>query len=188
MPRDWSPDAYRRAFLFAAQAHRGQAVPGTDLPYILHPALVAAEVIAALGAEPGRDGDLAVSCALLHDTIEDTRVTFEELRAEFGGDVARGVAALSKDKALEKPARMRDSLERIRREPREVWMVKLADRIVNLAPPPAFWTKEKIAGYRDEAQAIHEALREASAFLSARLREKIEGYRAFVQAARPPGP
>jgi (p)ppGpp synthase/HD superfamily hydrolase len=180
MPRLWSPDLCRRAFEFAARAHQGQTVTGTDLPYLLHPALVALEVIAALEAEPGRDGDLAVPCALLHDVVEDTPVTADRIRAEFGEAVARGVMALTKDETREKADRIRDSLERIRREPHEVWMVKLADRIVNLAPPPSQWTKEKIARYRADAQSIHDALGDASAHLAARLREKIEAYKAYA--------
>jgi (p)ppGpp synthase/HD superfamily hydrolase len=181
MPRDWSPDAYRRAFEFAARAHLGQTMTGSDIPYLLHPALVSMEVIAALEADPGRDGDLAVQCALLHDVVEDTPVTADAIRAEFGEAVARGVQALTHDMSLgNKEERLRDSLDRIRREPREVWMVKLADRIVNLAPPPARWTKEKITRYRAGAQSIHDALGDASAHLASRLRDKIGAYQAYL--------
>ncbi len=69
MPSLWSQDLYAEAYLFAARAHRSQNVPGTDLPYIVHLNLVTAEVMAALAATDGLDGDLAVCCALLHDTI-----------------------------------------------------------------------------------------------------------------------
>ncbi len=139
MAEAWSPEIYDRAWRFAAAAHLGQKLPGTDLPYAVHVALVCMEVMAALRAEPGWDEDLAVQCALLHDVVEDTAVSGEEVRATFGASVAAGVLALSKDPALPRSEQMADSLRRIREQPREVWLVKLADRITNLAPPPSYW-------------------------------------------------
>jgi (p)ppGpp synthase/HD superfamily hydrolase len=59
-------------------------------------------------------------------------------------------------------------------------LVKLADRISNLAPPPYYWTKEKIRGYREEAIEIYTALHSASRFLAARLQEKIDAYKAYT--------
>lgn len=175
----WAPDLYRRALVFAAEAHKGQSVPGSERPYVTHPVEVAAEITAQIAIEPVEHADLAVLCALLHDTVEDTSVTIETLAALFGEGVARGVAALSKDASLPKEERMADSLRRIRQEPREVWMVKLADRIVNLAEPPSHWSKEKIRAYREEARVIEAALGEASEGLAARLRAKIEAYARY---------
>ena len=77
----WHQDRYIAAFRFAAGAHQDQLVPGTRIQYIYHLGLVAMEVIASLVAESGRDEDLAVTVALLHDTLEDTRVTREEARS-----------------------------------------------------------------------------------------------------------
>ncbi len=180
MSEHWHQENYIKAYRFAAQAHIGQIVPGTDLPYIMHLSFVSMEVIAALEAEPERDGDLAVQCALLHDVLEDTNVPYRELESVFGNRVAKGVLALTKDPALEKPERMQDSLNRIRQQPYEVWMVKLADRITNLQPPPEDWSKEKIRSYWEEAQVIYAALSPASRFLADRLREKIEAYKNFL--------
>jgi (p)ppGpp synthase/HD superfamily hydrolase len=176
MGSSWSQDNYITAFQFAAEAHQGQKIPGSELPYITHISLVTMEVIAALQAEDGVDGNLAVQCALLHDTIEDTAVTFEIVRQEFGEAVAQGVQALTKNASLPKPEAMADSLRRIQEQPKAVWMVKLADRITNLLPPPHYWTKEKIAFYQQEARQIHTALGGASPFLAARLAAKIEDY------------
>ncbi|MBL7199243.1 MAG: bifunctional (p)ppGpp synthetase/guanosine-3',5'-bis(diphosphate) 3'-pyrophosphohydrolase [Anaerolineae bacterium] len=172
----WSQDLYVKAYLFAARAHRGQTVPGTDLPYVTHVSLVSMEVLAALSAERGHDEDLALQCALLHDVLEDTSVTYAQLVEEFGRAVADAVRALSKDPSIPKHLRMNDSLRRIRQQRREVWMVKLADRITNLQPPPPHWTEVRIARYRDEAIEIHRALGEASEVLSSRLLLKIEEY------------
>jgi (p)ppGpp synthase/HD superfamily hydrolase len=55
-------------------------------------------------------------------------------------------------------------------------MVKLADRICNLQPPPAHWSPERVAAYRTEAQLILETLGDASPHLAERLRGKITNY------------
>jgi (p)ppGpp synthase/HD superfamily hydrolase len=188
MASEWSQDIYIRAYRFAAAAHwnsnNKQHVPGTDIPYLMHFSLVAMEVIAALEKEFDLDGDLAVQCALLHDTIEDTNTTYEELVGKFGFAVADGVHALTKDESVgtdlpkrqRKKHRMADSLERIKKLPREIWMVKMADRITNLQPPPKHWTPEKINSYREEASKIHRVLKEGCRHLAARLQEKIDRY------------
>jgi (p)ppGpp synthase/HD superfamily hydrolase len=176
----WSPDRYTRAYWFAAQAHQGHTVKGSDLPYIVHPSLVCMEVIAALRIETGRDENLAVQCALLHDVIEDSDVTYEQLRDHFGQGVADGVLALSKDETLPDDQQLVDSLHRITQQPPEIGMVKLADRISNLRPPPTTWTPAKIRSYWEDAQLIHRMIQPASPILATRLAEKIQQYEAFV--------
>ena len=151
MRNHWSQEEYIKAYWFAARAHGAQLLPGSDLPYLMHLSFVSMEIIAALDVEPGRNEDLAVQCALLHDVIEDTEATYDQVKAQFGKAVADGVLALTKAEGKgENPAkalRMADSLRRIRQQPHEVWMVKMADRITNLQPPPHSWTREKIADY-----------------------------------------
>lgn len=176
----FAPDRYVAALRFAAERHHGQRVPGTELPYLVHLTSVTAEVIAVLPEHPEIDADLAVLCALLHDTLEDTSTTRAELEERFGPAIADGVLALSKDSALPKPQRMADSLRRIRTCPHAVWLVKLADRITNLAQPPRAWPTEKRRAYREEARTIADALGEASAPLEARLRLRIELYAAYL--------
>jgi len=171
----FSQDQYVNALHFAARAHGDQKTP-TGLPYVVHISSVTMEVIAALHAEPGHDDDLAVVCALLHDVVEDTATTLEQIAAMFGPRVAAGVSALTKDDSLGKPAAMQDSLTRILRQPPEIALVKLGDRVTNLAPPPPRWSDAKIAAYRVEAQAILDVLGAASPFLSARLAERIRTY------------
>ena len=185
----FSADRYVEALRLAAQRHAGQVVKGTALPYLVHVTSVAAETIVGVEADRAlvRDPDLAIVCALLHDTLEDTAGSPEaraalhaELTDRFGAAVADGVAALSKDDRLPKADRMADSLRRIREQPREVWMVKLADRITNLAPPPDDWSPAKRAAYRAEAITIADALGEASPTLHARLRGRIDAYAAHL--------
>ncbi len=175
----WSQDRYIEAFCFAAEAHRDQTMTGSHLPYIWHISVVSMEVMAAVFHDAECDADLAVQCAVLHDVVEDTPVTLAEVQLRFGPAVAAGVGALSKNSSLPPPDRLADSLRRIREQPREVWMVKLADRITNLQPPPAHWSFEKIRAYRADALLIHERLHPASGFLAERLAAKIATYGVF---------
>ena len=170
----WSSDQIQRALRLAAEAHQGQQVPGTELPYLLHVTQVAAEVMAVAGGTS--DNTLAVLCALLHDTLEDTELSAAALESEFGAAVLAGVQALTKDATLPKEQRMADSLRRIGEQPPEIAWVKLADRIVNLQTPPVHWSPEKIVAYRAEAQQIHAVLAEHSPELGARLAQKIAAY------------
>lgn len=118
---------------------------------------------------------------ILHDTIEDTSSSYGDIKNEFGIEVADGVLALSKDKTLpSKQEQMIDSIHRIKVQPKEVWMVKLCDRITNLQPPPNSWDKTKITNYRDEAILINTELGSASKFLSDRLKTKMLGYDQYI--------
>jgi len=169
-------EAWLEAWQFAARAHGSQVTPGEPLPYVVHLGAVAMEILAAHQHQPFEKPELAVRCALLHDTLEDTATGAAAIEKTFGIEVAAGVRALTKNASLPKEKKMQDSLDRIRAQPREIWAVKLADRITNLQSPPAPWSPEKIAAYREEARAIHAALAEGHAFLAARLKRKIEAY------------
>lgn len=178
----WSQEKYQRAAVFAASAHEGQKVPGTNYTYFVHLSNVAMEVIAALCEDSnGIDCNLAVECALLHDTIEDAGIPYETLAAEFGNAVADGVLALTKDIGLEKSKRMEDCLRRILLLPKEIGMVKLADRITNLQKPPAHWTRLKISEYLREAEMIYERLKSCSDYLAIRLKNKIGEYEKYLR-------
>ncbi len=178
----WSPDAWLDAWSFVARAHVGQLVPGSELPYVAHIGAVAMEVTHAIAqraqlGDPVAQPDLAVVAALLHDVVEDTKISLGAVRERFGDAVAAGVEALTKNPEVgDKPAQMRDSLARITEQPREIWMVKLADRITNLQPPPHHWSADKIDRYREEAREIHARLAPACAVLGPRLLAKIEAY------------
>jgi (p)ppGpp synthase/HD superfamily hydrolase len=172
----FSPDRYLAALQFAATKHATQRFPGSDWPYLVHVVTVTAEVTAALPVLALAEPDLAVQCALLHDTIEDTGTTYTEVAGKFGKAVADGVQALSKDAGLPKEAQMQDCLDRIRQQPREIWVVKLCDRIANMDEPPHYWTTEKRHKYADEARLIGDALGEAAPALLARLRARIAAY------------
>ena len=194
--RTFDLDRYLAALHFAARRHRDQKMPagpdGLAPPYVVHVVSVTAEVIAVLPALSGSiDADLAVACALLHDTVEDTAESAadqvalaDEIEQAFGRDVRQGVWALSKFKTLpdgtvlDKPAQIADSLRRIREQPHAVWAVKLADRITNLAPPPNKWDRAKCERYQREAQLILDTLGAGCPPLADRLRARIEAYPA----------
>ena len=177
----WNQDKYLKAWNYASKAHNGQLIPSSDIPYIHHIGLVAMEAMAAIANGGVDNPDLLVQCALLHDTIEDTEITYSDIENNFGVDVADGVLALSKNSKLPKSERMIDSLARIRLQPKEIWMVKLCDRITNLQPPPAKWDSTKIMNYRNEAILILESLGEASPFLAERLETKVSGYGQWIK-------
>ena len=178
----WNQEQYLKAWNFASTIHNGQRVPGGDIPYVNHIGLVSMEAMAAIAHnEEIQFPNLLVLCALLHDAIEDTDTTYDKIQNEYGNEVANGVLALTKNKDLpSKMEQMEDSIGRIKAQPKEVWMVKLCDRITNLQPPPKHWDKEKIEKYRDEAQFILEQLGEANSFLAKRLKSKIEGYDQYL--------
>ena len=177
---NWTQAAYLKAWDFACIAHHGQTYAGETLgveyDYINHPAAVAMEVMYALSFHPEMDGNLAVQCALLHDTLEDTAVTYAQLQQQFGQAVADGVAALSKNPELPKDQQMADSLERILLQPSEVWLVKLADRINNLQYIPPHWSVEKATAYQVEAGIIRNYLASVSPYLAQRLQAKMDDY------------
>lgn len=178
----WNQEVVIKAWNFASKIHNGQNVPGSKLPYINHIGHVAMEIMARIAQHGGSISrpDLAIQCALLHDSIEDTETTCLDIENMFGADVANGVLALTKNSALEtKEVQMRDSLSRISKQPDEIWMVKMADRITNLQPPPKGWNREKIGKYHKEAKIIHASLKRADAVLAERLEKKILDYEIF---------
>ncbi len=169
-------DAWLDAWRFAARAHGDQKTPGEPFPYLHHLGAVGMEVLVAHQLSPFDDPILAIQCALLHDTLEDTETLESAVASRFGPRVAAGVRALAKDASLPKAQRMTDSLRRIREQPHEIWAVKLADRVTNLATPPHTWSPEKVVKYRDEAREILGALGGGHGPLAERLASRIEAY------------
>jgi (p)ppGpp synthase/HD superfamily hydrolase len=177
----WSVELYRKALKFAANAHGKQIVPGQKYSYVVHLSCVCAEVMNALQFETDVNADLAICCALLHDTLEDTKVPPVELEEAFGRDVWMGVGALTKKKHLSKAAAMADSIDRVLKEPKEVGMVKMADRITNLDQPPEPWSVVKVKKYHEEAKLIHGKLKHCSPYLAKRLLERIHDYEVYTK-------
>ena len=179
----FSQENYIEVLNFAALAHGEQKTP-KGLPYIAHITCVAMEVINACEKSQLEQNktDLAISCALLHDVIEDTNITYDEIYVKFGDKIANGVEALTKDKTKSaKQEQMKDSLERLLAQPYEIQMVKLADRITNLGIPPKHWDNEKMKKYQEEASLILSCLKNSNVYLAKRLEEKIEEYKKYIK-------
>lgn len=175
----FSTEIYKEAFAFALKAHKTQTTP-EGLPYSFHIVSVVLEVINSLSHHSISydEANIAICCALLHDVNEDTdtRVT-AALDVKNIDLVIAGVQALTKDETLPtKQAEMRDSLERLKQQPKCVQMVKLADRITNLAPAPDFWNKAKRESYVKEAKMILEVLKDSNQYLADKLQNKIDRY------------
>lgn len=144
----------------AADKHRKQRRKDEDAsPYINHP-LALAQVLACEALE--QDGHV-LAAALLHDTVEDTDTTFEELEKRFGTRIANIVREVTDDKSLPKEERKRLQVEHVANASPEAKLVKLADKICNLrdiiAAPPAGWSLERRLEYFDWAKRVVDQLR-----------------------------
>ncbi len=173
---------YQAIIKFATAKHleKNQTIPGTNLPYVVHLSNVAMEILMAAPNSENFDLLFAIKVALLHDTIEDTATSFEELENLYGIEVAKAVLALTKNESLPKAEKMLDSLRRIKDLSKEVWAVKLADRITNLQKPPKDWDELKKANYQQEAIQILQYLQGGNAYLEERLRTQIEKYNQYL--------
>lgn len=112
---------------FAALAHAGQLRKGTNIPYITHPYTVGMYL-----KQAGCDDEI-LAAGLLHDVLEDTAVTYEELKAEFGERIARLVKAVSEqDKGLSWENRKRHTIKILRTASKEVQLIACADKLHNV--------------------------------------------------------
>lgn len=116
-----------QAIEFAAAAHNGQYRKGTRVPYILHPLNVARTLIEAECEDP------VVVAGVLHDVIEDTAVTYGEIREKFGTLVADLVASVSEpDKLASWEARKEHTLAILRTAGEDTLLVSVADKLDNI--------------------------------------------------------
>jgi len=120
--------AWQSAISFAARAHRHQIRRDGRTPYVAHVVRVAMVVSQVFEC---RD-ETTLAIAVLHDTIEDTTTDYEDISTRFGEEVARGVAALTKNMALPEKKREEDYDQRMERASWRVRLVKLADVYDNL--------------------------------------------------------
>lgn len=157
-----------RALAFAAHKHRDQRRKDADAsPYINHPIALAN----VLANEAHIDDDVVLCAALLHDTIEDTQTTPEELRELFGDEIADIVLEVTDDKSLPKHERKRLQIQHARSRSRKAKLVKLADKICNVrdlaSRPPAGWDLSRKQEYFEWAKAVVDGLRGTSPLLEA---------------------
>lgn len=144
-----------RAAQFAAEKHKNQRrKDAAASPYINHPLALAS----VLAVEGGIENPDVICAALLHDTIEDTDTSAEELAAVFGDKVTSIVLEVTDDKSLDKAARKEEQVRHAPLISHEAKLVKLADKICNLrdilASPPADWPAERKKAYFDWAARV----------------------------------
>ena len=120
------PDALHQAVLFATEAHKGQVRKGSDIPYITHP-LEVMQILTEMGA--GTELKIA---GVLHDVVEDTDHTLEEVEATFGKGVTRLVASHTEDKSKSWFERKQSAVDRVKTGDKQVAMLIMADKISNL--------------------------------------------------------
>jgi guanosine-3',5'-bis(diphosphate) 3'-pyrophosphohydrolase len=144
-----------RAAQFAAHKHRDKRRKDVKAtPYINHP-INLAEV---LHTDGGVHDPIVIAAALLHDTIEDTETTYDELRGVFGTSVADVVIEVTDVKFLADQSRKRLQVAKAGRASERARQVKLADKICNLrdilASPPAGWSLGRRQKYFDWAKEV----------------------------------
>lgn len=121
-----------QAIVFATKAHEGQCRKGSSTPYILHP-MEAAAIVATMTME-----EAVIVGAVLHDVVEDTPCTIEQIRELFGEQVAKLVASESEDKREDLPAhatwkiRKQETIDHLKTAPVEVKMITLGDKLSNI--------------------------------------------------------
>ena len=140
---------------FASIKHKGQSRKDSEkTPYINHP-LALANILAV---ESGIEDSEVICGALLHDTIEDTDTSEEELLDQFGVNITRIVLEVTDDKTLEKNERKEAQVAHAPHISEKAKLVKLADKISNLRDiansPPYGWNTQRKQEYFDWAARV----------------------------------
>ena len=166
------------AIHFAAEKHRDQSRKGsTAAPYINHPIAVA-EQLAAAGFE--QETGLLMA-AVLHDVVEDTDTTEEELREVFGAQVAGIVREVTDDKTLKRTQRREQVVAKIGETSREARLLKLSDLIANIGDlihHPPNWNNTQKREYLDWGEAVVANLRGTYGPLEERFEQMLAQARA----------
>lgn len=160
------------ALNFSAQKHRNQHRKGMEAsPYINHPIGVAHVLV--------KDGvvedETTLIAALLHDTIEDTDATEEEVEEKFGKEIAELVMEVTDDKRLEKQKRKDLQVKHAPLLSRRAKMIKIADKVCNirdiLERPPRDWSLERKQEYLDWSRRVVDGCRGCNEKLERRFDE-----------------
>ncbi len=155
------------ALSFAAHKHRDQRRTDKDAsPYINHPI-----ALAQILTDAGITDAATLSAAILHDVIEDTETTVDELRTAFGDEICDLVMEVTDDKSLPKDVRKRLQIEHAHLSSDKAKLVKMADKIANLRDqatcPPANWSLERRQTYFDWAKQVVDRIRNTHEQLAA---------------------
>ena len=170
---------------FAAEKHAGQKRKGTaGEPYVNHVIEVSALIARSSDV---LDTNLIIA-GLLHDTIEDTGVTAQELEQRFGRDVASLVLEVTDDKSLPKQTRKALQVQNAHKKSQRAQVIKLADKTSNLrsllVSPPADWSVERKREYFDWAKQVVDGLNAPNRAL----KDEFDRTYAQLESIRTPDP
>jgi (p)ppGpp synthase/HD superfamily hydrolase len=157
-----------RAADYAARQHIGQKRKGVKAePYINH----LTEVATLLAEATDGQDPVLVMGGLLHDTVEDTETTYDDLARQFGPEVAALVAEVTDDKSLPQKERKRLQVEHAPHLSHRAKLLKIADKTSNLrgliTSTPAGWSAERLADYVDWSEQVVHSCRGLNAKLEA---------------------
>jgi guanosine-3',5'-bis(diphosphate) 3'-pyrophosphohydrolase len=128
--------------------------------------------LAYILVQEGIEEPTVLASALLHDTIEDTQTTLDEIEIVFGYEIARIVDECSDDKTLTKMERKQAQIAHAGKISPKAKLVKMADKIANVSDidgaPPAGWSLERKREYFDWAKRVVDEMRGTHARLEAR--------------------
>lgn len=168
------------ALQFAAMKHATQTRKDAEYtPYIIHPIGVANH---ALSVGKITDHEILMA-ALLHDTVEDTQTTFDELKIQFGAAVMEYVREVTDDKALPKEKRKALQIEHAQHTSPGATIIKLCDKWYNLNDllnnAPQDWPRERVQEYFSWADAVVQALPKVNTPLEDSVAEIVKKYRSL---------
>lgn len=177
----WDNDLFYKAVNFASLAHLGQTMKHVKIPYMAH--FMSVTALACKYATMCKDinWNLLICTSVLHDTLEDTSTTYEQLLAEFGEDIASGVLALTKNKHLPKDEQIADSVNRIMQKPKELAIIKMADRMFNVRDIVPGWDEERCKAYKKDGQLICDKLGHVCPELKHDLQAAINKYLSLAK-------
>ena len=166
---------------FAAKKHKDQKRKGSDgEPYINHPIEVA-NMLANIGGVTDHE---IIAAALLHDTVEDCDVKFEEIQERFGSTVAGYVRELTDDKSLPKADRKRLQVEHAPHLSGGAKQIKLADKISNIRDvtnnPPEGWDLQRRREYVEWGSNVVAGLRGSNRELEKLFDETVAAARTGI--------
>ncbi|KAM7315034.1 guanosine-3',5'-bis(diphosphate) 3'-pyrophosphohydrolase MESH1 [Ixodes scapularis] len=164
---------------FAAIKHRDQQRDDGHTPYINHPIGVAR----ILTHEAGIYDLMTIQAAILHDTVEDTDTTPEEIEKHFGSRVRAIVDEVTDDKRLPSEVRKRLQIEHAPHCSHEAKLVKLADKLYNLrdltTTTPLGWNEQRVQAYFEWSEKVVFGLRGTNKPMELALDQVFEARRAL---------
>ncbi|EJW87054.1 HD domain-containing protein [Wuchereria bancrofti] len=166
-----------KACNFAAERHRLQRrKDALQTPYINHPIGVAH----ILSSEVGVTDSATIAAALLHDTVEDTSTTFQEISSLFGEEISQIVQECTDDKSLPASVRKQLQIENAVKHSHKAKLIHLADKLHNLRDlereTPVGWSAQRVKEYFIWSKAIVSELKGTNEALEVALDDVINRY------------